>query len=219
VFRGSVEGLPGKEKVMKILFYIIPCLVLLSCGPAESELADKKKKDPNYTIEPNPLAIKDQKDLTDAKGFVGIFFVPEMLTVTKVDSAPLSKAAETMAKNFELVAKDIELMGSKRFGSVGMISYNNDTTNFIFECVVPIEKMPSVKPKHSQVVVLEEGKMLIYNYYGPYQNLFSAYDEIRQYCAKYNLEQNGPLREFYITDATAVPDPKDWLTRIMLPVK
>jgi effector-binding domain-containing protein len=118
-----------------------------------------------------------------------------------------------------LVAKDIELMNAKRFGSMGAIYYNNDTANFIFECVVPIEKMPKVKPKNSQVVVLEEGKMLIYNYYGPYQDLFSAYDEIRAYCAKYNLEQVGPLREFYITDATAVPDPKDWLTRIMLPIK
>ncbi len=205
---------------MKNLFYITVSLLLFSCRPNEADLAEKKvKKDSSYTVEANHLAIKEQKDLTDAKGFVGIFFVPEMLTMTKIDSAPLRKVGDAMAKNYGLVAKDLELTGSKRFGSMGAIYYNNDTSNFIFECVVPIEKMPSKKPKNSQVVVLEEGKMLIYNYYGPYQNLFSAYEEIRQYCVKYNLEQIGPLREFYITDATAVPDPKDWLTRIMLPIK
>jgi effector-binding domain-containing protein len=204
---------------MKYLSYIFICALIVSCSPDKKDAVENKKKGSDYSIEPNSLALKQQKDLTDAKGFVGIFFVPEMLTVTKVDSAPLRKVAEKMAKNYGLVEDDIKLMGSKRFGSMGAIYYNNDTSNFIFECVVPIEKMPNIKPKNSQVVVLEEGKMLIYNYYGPYQNLFSAYDEIRQYCAKYNLEQVGPLREFYITDATAVPDPKDWLTRLMLPVK
>lgn len=219
MFRGGAKGLSGTNKLMKGLIYISVGLFLISCSPDEGALAAKSKKDSSYSVEANPLAIKEQKDLTDAKGFVGIFYVPEMLTVTKVDSAPLRKAAETMAKNYELVEADIKLMGAKRFGSMGMISYNNDTSNFIFECVIPIDKMPSVKPKNSQVVVLEEGKMLIYNYYGPYQNLFMAYDEIRQYCAKYKLEQVGPLREFYITDASAVPDPNDWLTRIMLPIK
>jgi effector-binding domain-containing protein len=204
---------------MKRFIYSLVCAALISCGPDQRNTADELKNDSSFTIEADPLAVKTQKQLTDAKGIIGVFYVPEMLTVTKLDSAPMSKVGAGMTKNYVLIGEDIELMKAKRFGSMGAIYYNNDTSNFIFECVIPIENMPTIKPKHGQVVVLEEGKMLIYNYYGPYQQLFGAYDEIRAYCAKYKLEQIGPLREFYITDASTVPNPADWLTRIMLPIK
>ena len=211
---------------MKIKKYVIVCFALLfgliACSPEDNlktESKKEEKKDSSYSIETNHLAVKTLKQLTDAKGVIGIFDVPEMLTLNKIDSAKMAMVATVMAKNFGILQKDFDYLKAEIDGSAGTIYYNNDPNNFIFECVIPIKAMPKLKPKKSQVVVLEATRMLIYNYYGPYQNLFRAYSEIKDYCNKNKIEQTGPLREFYITDPTVVKDSMQWLTRIMLPVK
>jgi len=196
------------------------CFLFSSCNSNEkNEEINAVKSDSLSSIEPKHLAIKTTEQLTDAKGIIGLFDVPEMLTITKMDSTSMSKVASLLAKNYGILQKDIDFIKAEINGSAGAIYYNNDTSNFIFECVIPISKMPTVQPKKSQVVVLEASRMLVYNYYGPYTHLFTAYAEIKQYCSKYNIEQSGPLREFYITDPTNVKDSTQWLTRIMLPVK
>jgi effector-binding domain-containing protein len=214
---------------MRIALYSLLCLILVSCSAdpnaawtdpnAAKDSAAIKKSDSSYTLVPNHVAIKDEKELTDAKGIVGIFIVPEMLALTKLDSAPVSRVALKMSKGFETALADIKAIKAERYGSMGAIYYNNDTANFVFECVVPILKMPKIAPKKSQVVVLEEAKMVVYNYYGSYIFLNDAYEDLRAFCKKNKLEQSGPLREFYITDASMVKDSTQWLTRIMLPVK
>lgn len=223
MFRGSIKGLSRKNELMRIIAYSLICLMIASCNSDKNAAwegnKEKEKVDSSYSIEPNHLAVKTEKELTDAKGVIGLFIVPEMLMVTKLDSAPVSKVPAGMAKGFETIVEDMKLMKVNRYGSAGAIYYNNDTNNFVFECLVPIEKMPKIQPKKSQVVILEEDKMLVYNYYGPYEYLNNAYEEIREYCRKNKLEQSGPMREFYITDETMVKDPSQWLTRIMLPVK
>jgi effector-binding domain-containing protein len=60
--------------------------------------------------------------------------------------------------------------------------------------------------------------MLIFNFYGPYQHLFSAYDKIRKYLTQTKLVQTGPMREFYLTDPSIEKDEAKWQTRIMVPV-
>lgn len=195
---------------------------LLSSCNNDTAVADEKgaeSKVDSVSLVPNHLAVKTLEQLTDAKGIIGLFDVPEMLTITKMDSANLPNVAKKLATNFGIVQKDMAFIKAEMNGSAGAIYYNNDTSNFIFECVIPIKEMPKVQPKKSQVVVLEATKMLIYNYYGPYQNLFMAYAEIKSYCDQHKIEQSGPMREFYITDPVAVKDSMQWLTRIMVPVK
>lgn len=205
---------------MKKLIYGICCIALASCGTKETVIENAKdKKDSSFTIEPKHLVVKDAKDLTEAKGILGIFFVPEMLTVSKMDSANAPHVAERMTEGYVTVNKDIARMKAQINGSPGAIYYNSDSANFIFECVVPIEQMPKVEPKNSKIVILEEGNMLIYNHYGDHDGLFNAYSEIQEYCKTNNLQHVGPMREFYITDGSTQPDKKQWLTRIMLPVK
>jgi effector-binding domain-containing protein len=205
---------------MKKLIYFLGCFILVSCGTDEPIIEkEKAKPDSSYTVEAKHLAVKDLKDLTDGKGILGIFFVPEMLIVSKMDSTNLYHVAEKMADGFVTVNKDIARMKAKINGSPGVIYYNNDSANFIFECVVPIEQMPKVEPKNSKIVVLEEGNMLVYNYYGHPDGLYDVYGEINNYCKENKLEHVGPMREFYVTDGSTEPDKNKWLTRIILPVK
>lgn len=157
-------------------------------------------------------------DFDDASGAIGVLNVPEMLVLSIMDSAASKDVSATMVKNYALLEEELLATGSEMNGAPGMITYNNDVTNFKFENVLCIKRMPSVQPKKCRIVVLEATKMLVYNFYGPYQNLFAAYDRIKVYCKQYNLVQTGPLREFYITDPEKERDRLKWLTRIMIPV-
>ncbi|MDX2172649.1 MAG: GyrI-like domain-containing protein [Bacteroidota bacterium] len=204
-------------------FYLIVIsvgILISSCGgPDDAAFNENKKKD---SVQSSVDSIKNiPKDITqfsDKQGVVGIFNVPEMLTISKIDSAPMKDISFKMAKSYSVLQEQLNTLEVKIDGSYGCIYYNNNPNNFIFECIVPINKMPKKEPRNCKIVVLEADKMLIYNFYGPYQNLFASYDIIRKYLAKNKLKQVGPMREFYITDPTLEKDPLKWLTRIMVPV-
>lgn len=209
--------------MFKSSFYLIVVSIgflFSSCGGSDDVAFNEiKKKD---SIQGKVDYIKNiPKDITqfnDQQGVAGIFNVPEMLTISKVDSAPMKDISFKMAKAYSVLQEELNTLDVKIDGSYGCIYYNNNPDNFLFECIVPINKMPKKQPKNSKIVVLEADKMLIYNFYGPYQNLFASYDIIRKYLVKNGLKQVGPMREFYITDPTLEKDPLKWLTRIMVPV-
>jgi effector-binding domain-containing protein len=171
-----------------------------------------EKKEPVYEL-------KTPEKLTDEKGILGVFDVPEMLTMAIMDSVPLSKIPLKMAKSYGFIQNDIKNVKAEMNGAPGVIYYNNDTANFVFECVIPIAEIPKKQPKYSRIVLLEPSRMLIYNYYGTYTGLNLAYLELINYSVKNKMKQTGPMREFYITDPGIVKDTAKWFTRIMLPVK
>ncbi|WP_317898474.1 GyrI-like domain-containing protein [Aurantibacillus circumpalustris] len=151
-------------------------------------------------------------------GALGVFDVPEMLVLSLIDSANSKEMSTRLVKNYALLEEDLNFIHAELNGPVGMLTYNNNVNNFVFESVLFIKKMPKVQPKRSKIVILEASPMLVYNFYGSYQNLFSAYEQIKRYCNKNDLMQTGPMREFYITDPEKEKDVSKWLTRIMLPV-
>lgn len=151
-------------------------------------------------------------------GVVGVFDVPEILVLSLLDSAAKKDLSDRMVANYAVLEKEMMEVGAELNGPIGLISYNNDPKNFVFETVLCIKRLPETQPKRSKIVVLEASKMLVFNFYGPYQNLFAAYDKIERHCKKNDLIQSGPIREFYITDPAKEPNPEKWLTRIFLPV-
>lgn len=207
---------------MKRVFCIaLSIIAFSSCKNETKESATQAevKEDTVKTVDPSSLEVKNADQLTNDPGVIGLFDVPEMLTISKADSCGLSQMASRLAKTYSAIQKDIALTKAEVNGAPGTIYYNSDTANFVFECVIPISQIPKIQPKNSQVVVLEPSKMLIYNYYGAYKDLNLAYEELNVYKLAYNLQQLGPMREFYITDPLKVKDTSKWLTRIMIPVK
>ena len=206
-------------KKFYLYFPIVICL-LTYCNFADKEdFKDVKKIDvATSKIDSVKNSPKDITQFNDKQGVIGVFNVPEMLTISKIDSAPIKEISFKMAKSYSVLQEQLKALDVKIDGSYGCIYYNNDAKNFVFECIVPINKMPKKEPKNCKIVVLEADKMLIYNFYGPYQNLFASYDLIRKYMAKNKMQQVGPMREFYITDPTLEKDSTKWLTRIMVPI-
>ena len=236
MFGRSVESLSRKNKlrIMKSVSFLaqirkVPaycrCLWLLflfsSCtNPDEVKFEEKQKIDSvNNLVTSDSIIPQKHEQFSDKEGFVGIFDVPEMLTLCKKDSANEKQLAVKYAQAFTTLENELKTLKIKSSGAPGSITYNNDPNNFIFECVYPISKIPEIQPKLSQVVVLEKSNMLIYNYFGEYAYLYTAYEKIRIQIAKNKLKQTGPMREFYITDPIREKDSTKWLTRIMVPVE
>lgn len=193
---------------------------LISCGTEKEKEAEVKKetapveqKITDTTSFANNIS---NYDLTN--GPLGVFDVPEMLVLSITDSAESKQVSTVVQKNFATLEEELRAIKAEVNGPIGMITYNNSLKSFKFETTLFIKRIPAIQPTRCNIVVLEASKMLVYNFYGPYSNLFSAYDKIKKNCEKNDLIQSGPMREFYITDPEKEKDPAKWLTRIMLPV-
>ncbi len=201
-----------------VLFFLI---ILFSCNNPEGKSFDEKSKIDSVKNEPIVLVkpeAKKSEAFSDSAGPRGVFDMPEILTLCVHDSASLENMPKAFSKAYSTLEKEMKTLKLKSNGAPGSIYFRTDPEKVVFECVFPIEKMPEAQPKNSMVVVLESCYMYIYNYYGPYGDLYLAYDDIRKNLKKNKLVQNGPMREFYITDAIKEKDSTKWLTRIMTPV-
>jgi effector-binding domain-containing protein len=200
-----------------ILFMIWVLFLGFGCDTAEPE---KKQV---VIQSPQPITAATQFEnkvdgFTRKPGLVGIANVPEMLCLSIIDSASSKALGATISQTYDSLQSEVSESGATVNGPPGYLAYTNNPKNIRFECVLLISTFPKQQPKKAKVVVLEADNMILYNYYGRYENLFSAYGNLKSYCEKMNLEQSGPMREFYITDPATEPDPRKWLTRIFLPV-
>lgn len=205
------------------LFFVLLTLIFVSCSQ-EEEVAVKKES----TVQAQTLPEKPITDTTSFKndltafgagsGVVGVFDVPEMLVLSIMDSSDLKHVSDKVVKNYAFLEEDMKACGAEMNGPVGQITYNNNPDNFVFENVMCIRRIPGKQPQNSKIVVLEASRMLVFNFYGSYQNLFAAYDKIKRYCDKNDLIQSGPMREFYITDPAKEKDSGKWLTQLLVPV-
>lgn len=206
-------------RISRIVFVSGLLLVLASsCGPEPQPETKKEEPVPEVKITDTTSFKNDVYGYDNAAGAIGVFDVPEMLVLSILDSADSKDVSSRVVKNFAILEEEMNTVGAEMNGPVGMITYNNDVHNFIFENILFIKRLPKTEPKRCKIVVLEASLMLVYNFYGSYQNLFAAYDKIKRHCEKNDLIQSGPMREFYLTDPAKEKDPQKWLTRIMLPV-
>jgi effector-binding domain-containing protein len=205
-----------KTIFFKVILFVCISAISFSCSNSDPSLLSEKQI--NDSLQKTKTKTIDISALSKEPGVIGIFNVGELLTICKIDSAPMKDVSFRVAKNYSVLEEEMNAVDAKLNGSPGMITYNNDTSNFIFECVLPIKELPKKQPKTCKIVYLEATQMLIFNFYGPYQHLFSAYDKIRKYNTANHLQQSGPMREFYLSDPTVEIDPAKWQTQIMVPV-
>lgn len=207
---------------MRINFAILFLIICVACTnqSANSEDQTSAEKDSLSGIkQDSALPASKFAAYSDSAGVIGVFEVPEMLVFTILDSCSFKEAPFVMSRDYAILQTEIKECGAEIGGAPGCISYNNDTSNYVFECVIPIKSVAKKNPKRSKMVALSAGNMAIYNYYGTYNYLYRGYANLRAYIKQQKFEVDGPMREFYVTDAMLEKDPNKWLTRIMIPVK
>lgn len=194
---------------MRLLFSFL-ALVFFSCGGEKNSIAEKED------------ASKDGMNHTPApadKGIQGIVSVPEMLCLSIKDTATGENISRKMDMDYQALQEDILALNISGSGNPGLLLYTDHPKNIIFRCLIPVPQMPAAKPSRSDLFVLEGTRAVVYNYYGPYQNMPSAYEDIKKYITEHKLQQTGPVREFYITDPYLEKDTSRWLSKIYIPVK
>ena len=207
-------------KYFSAILFII--LGFISC----TEAIEPSNKEENVVVNEKNANIKTDSILkasnfetySDSIGNIGVFEVPEMLVFSLLESCSFKDAPFVISKAYSILQNEIKECGAEIGGAAGCISYNNDTNNYVFECIIPIKQIAKKNPKKSKMVALTAGNMAIYNYYGSYQYLYRGYANLRSYIKKNNYKAIGPMREFYITDAMKEKNPEKWLTRLMIPV-
>lgn len=207
---------------MKINLAILFLIICVACTnqPTNSDDQTLDGKDSLLAIKQDSVLPASQfATYSDSAGVIGVFEVPEMLVFTILDSCSFKDAPFVMSRDYAILQNEIKECGAEIGGAPGCISYNNDTSNYVFECVIPIKNVAKKNPKRSKMVALSAGEMAIYNYYGTYNYLYRGYANLRAYIKQQNLQTSGPMREFYVTDALLEKNTNKWLTRIMIPVK
>lgn len=197
--------------------YLLICasfLILCACG---------NKNEPRTKIITEvtaPDTITKNTKSHEPEGILGIIEIPEILTLSVKDSSKQTDVGFAMGQAYNSIESDMqELDLNSNEMPIGALYYNNDPENFVFECVIPINKLPVKQPKHSIILVLEATRALVYNYYGPYNKMSDAYTLLYKYIKDNKLIQTGLAREFYLSDPATEKDPQNWLSKIYIPVK
>ncbi len=198
---------------MRKILIIISVCIAVSC----SNNSGTEKDTTANSVATTPIKNEDVNN--DAEGVQGIINVPEILTLSIRDTATMQNISERMGNAYTNIQEDLTELKLDVAGSPGALYYTNDPQHFLFECVIPIAKTPNGKPKRSELITLEPIRAVLFNYYGSYEKLFTAYEKLKNYLNENKLIQNGAAREFYITDIALEKDTTKWLTKIYIPLK
>lgn len=185
-----------------------------SCSSEPKEEVPEKKSEAVKIDAP----LFDINAVDHTPGIAGVFEVPEMWSLCKLDSAKMADVGAKVISGFAVLEQEMIATGAELNGPQGIIYYDSNPNNFKFETVLLIKEMPKKTPKNCQIVILEASYMLVYNYVGPYENISKSYDVIKKYMDHNGYQQSGRPREFYPEVPGMTSDPSKLLTKILVPV-
>lgn len=94
-----------------------------------------------------------------------------------------------------------------------------ENDNYVFEAGMQVDKEVAATTDNITFRKMPAGKAVCGLYYGAYDKMWPAYDQVKNYIKTNNLEQIGNPMEMYITDPMAEKDTAKWLTEIYFFVK
>lgn len=97
------------------------------------------------------------------------------------------------------------------------IYYKWENNNFEFDAAIPTDK-PGKDAGNVKAGALKTGRAAVAHYYGAYDKMMPAYNQMQAYIKANNLKVNGPSWEVYITDPMTEKDTAKWQTDIYFPV-
>lgn len=107
------------------------------------------------------------------------------------------------------------------FPFINYHTYDIENNAVIFSCCLPTNSRVITSQNDILTGQLEPFKTLKTTLKGNYTNLQEAWDMSMKYISSsgYNINENGPMLETYLTDASNVPNPAEWITEIYIALK
>lgn len=163
------------------------------------------------------LEYKNDLNFGRLPGIVGVFDVPPMLALYKADSCELKNLGERLPFIYGQLQKEAEKNGIEVNGPLGQIKFNNNPDNFKFACFLLMKQTPINLPLYGNEVILKGGQMLVYNHFGPAENLHVSYQVIKNYIIEKKLNVVNAMREFYVVPPSEA-NKSNCITVILIPV-
>jgi DNA-binding transcriptional MerR regulator/effector-binding domain-containing protein len=67
-------------------------------------------------------------------------------------------------------------------------------------------------------LVIPEAEFAVLTHRGPHENMDISYGQLGSYVTTHEISIDGPVREYYVVDASDNADPDQWVTEICWPV-
>ncbi|MFH1161484.1 MAG: GyrI-like domain-containing protein [bacterium] len=136
------------------------------------------------------------------------------------DSAGPENYGEVMGKGFSELMKFIQVNKLSPVGHPFAIYQSWDSVTMFSVFDMGIAVVYSVPGKgRIRAEEIPAQKVVVADYFGPYDQTFKVYHALDKYIAQGKLEIAGNPWEIYITDPMTEPDTSKWETQILFPVK
>ena len=131
------------------------------------------------------------------------------------DVVPFEQTDKYYTQNLQPLFLKIQKAGVKMEGNSCALIYNYDFANNTLDMAtaIPIEEQVAIEGAGSETI--EQGKVLVVDYYGDRLGTTPAHFAIDDYMRDRELFNKYPVVEEYITDPTEEKDPSKWLTKVI----
>lgn len=135
--------------------------------------------------------------------------------VTNRDVVSFAQSDKFYTQNLQPLFLKIQKAGVKMEGKSCALVYNYDFANNTLDMAtaIPIAEQVAIEGAGSET--LDQGKVLVVDYYGDRMGTTVAHLAIDDYMRDRGLFNEYPVVEEYITDPTEEKDPSKWLTKVI----
>ena len=131
------------------------------------------------------------------------------------DVVPYEQSDKYYTQNLQPLFLKIQEAGVKMEGNSCALVYNHDFANMTLDMAtaIPIKEQVAIEGAGSET--LDQGKVLVVDYYGDRSGTAPAHFAIDDYMRDRGLFNEYPIIEEYTTDPTEEKDPSKWLTKVI----
>lgn len=128
------------------------------------------------------------------------------------------KMADYIGKTYGQIGEAMKKAKAEAIGAPKAIYFSFDETSMVADFAPVMEVTKGTKLDGLEKFETPAGKVLLIDYYGPYEQSAQAHYAMDAYIKEKGLTQSVVLEE-YITDPMTEKDPAKWLTKIYYVVK
>lgn len=196
----------------KIIILALAATTLFSCGGQKEEKTEEVKTDTTAKEEAKPEIHYSYK-------IEEVDVVPQW-AVTIGDSTKVDELQTFFSTNFPKLGK-LGNFKKEDFFSPPLALYYDFSMDKKFYTVAAMYVKDSTRKVKAPAKLekLYGGKALKVEYFGAYENMTTAYDEMMMYMEEKGLRPAGPNWEHYISDPMLEKDTTKWQTDIYFPVQ
>ncbi len=202
---GEATGLRQRLRHAHLLTHVGPCLRLFRT-PLEASAGG------------SGLGLSPPRETTRMHYDITTQSMDETTLLLKSARCEHAKIAETLAQILPSVFQHVMSRGIPMMGPPTVLYMQWGPGTLTLRGGIPVAKGTEASGD-VEAALLEAGRAAVTIHRGSYDGLGDAHAALERFLHEQGEEPRGPLREVYLTDPGEVPNPDDWRTQLIWPVK